>query len=111
MTQNNKFIPIEKLSKYIGKYILRDSGDCKWMFKLLGVKNNKTLIVTQGMDVYPKARAYHGRGIKDFNTQWAEDVYSQSKLRLPTKNELNLYRQFSREIILLNTNKSCYGTK
>ena len=109
MTQNNKFIPIEELSKYIGKYILRDTENCKWVLKLLGVKNNKTLIVTQGMDIYPKARAY--RGIKDFNTQWKEDVYPNSKLRLPIKNELNLYRQFSREIIFFNTNKSCYGTK
>lgn len=108
MTQN---ISITKLKEHIGKYILRDNREYKWIFKLLNVKNIREITITQGMDIYPKARAYHGRGITDFNKQWEEDVYTETKLRLPTKDEMNLYRKYSREIILLNTNKSCYGTK
>ena len=90
--------------------MLCDNGIYKWMYKVVSVGDNCTLYVTQGMDIYPQPRAYKHGPIKKFNDIDYEDI-SYGKLREPTKEELNLYRKYSRELILLGTNKTSYGSK
>ena len=101
----------ESLRKYIGKILLCDNGIYKWMYKVVSVKNIKnhcTLYVTQGMDIYPQPRAYKHGESNSFNNVDTENI-SYGELREPTKEELNLYRKYSRELILLGTNKTDYG--
>ena len=107
---SNRRISRERLDKYIGKYVLRENADYKWIVKLIDVvKSRNSIMVTQGMDIYPKPRAYHRNS--SFNTIWEERPSTDSFFRLPTKEEMNLYRQYSRELILLGTNNSIFGSK
>ena len=61
------------------------------------------------MDVSPQPNAYHchadGCSFDEIFTEVNVDV------RLPTKEELNLYRKYTRELRLLGTNISDYGRK
>ena len=98
-----------KLKKYKGKILTRSNSNYTWMFKLVDVNNYGILLVTQGMDIFPQPRAYHGRGIKDFNK--IHDEINGDSITIPTKEEMKLYRKYTREIILLGTNKSEFGTK
>jgi hypothetical protein len=98
-----------ELKKYKGKILTRNNINYTWMFKLVDVDNCGTLLVTQGMDIFPQPRAYHGRGIKDFNK--IHDEINGDNITIPTKEEMKLYRKYTREIILLGTNKSEFGTK
>ena len=101
---------VENLERYIGKILLCDNGIYKWMYKVISVENNTTLHVTQGMDIYPTPRAYKHGDSNLFNNIDTEDI-SYGELRKPTKEELNLYRKYSRELIFLGTNKTNYGNK
>lgn len=89
-----------ELKKYIGKYILRKNNDYKWMFKLVDVVDNGYLIVTQPLDIYPKPRLYK---CGDFLGNHKENVVIGTKddMRLPTKEEFNLYRKSWRKLIYL----------
>lgn len=101
----------ETLRKYIGKILLCDNGIYKWMYKVVSVKNimnHCMLYVTQGMDIYPQPRTYKYEDPSLFNNVDYENIY-YGELREPTKEELNLYRKYSRELILLGTNKTNYG--
>ena len=101
----------ETLRKYIGKILLCDNGIYKWMYKVVSVKNIRNyciVYVTQGMDIYPQPRAYKYGDSNLFNNVYAENIH-YGELREPTKEELNLYRKYSRELILLGTNKTDYG--
>ena len=102
-------ITLELLKKYKGKILTRSNNNYTWMFKLVDVNNYGTLLVTQCMDIFPQPRAYHGRGIKDFNE--IHDEINGDTITIPTKEEMKLYRKYTREIILLGTNKSKFGTK
>lgn len=99
-----------KLKKYKGKILTRSNSNYTWMFKLVDVDNDGTLLVTQGMDIFPQPRAYYRLGIKDFN-KIHEEIINEDNITIPTKEEMNLYRKYTREIILLGTNKSEFGTK
>lgn len=101
----------EVLEKYIGKILLNGNGIYKWMYKLVGVVNDEFIEITQGMDIFPEPRAYKHGPTKQFNNVDYEDLYNAKELREPTKEELNLYRKYSRELILLGTNKTNYGNK
>jgi len=98
-----------ELEKYKGKILTRSNSNYTWMFKVVDVDNYGTLLVTQGMDIFPQPRAYHGRGIKDFNK--IHDEINGDNITIPTKEEMNLYRKYTRELIFLGTNKSDFGTK
>ena len=97
----------KELIKYIGKILIKENSQYKWMFKLIDF-DEYSLIVTQGMDIFPQPRAYHN--VSHFNEVWHEEL-ALDYTRLPTKEELNLYRKYTRELRLLGTNKSKYGTK
>lgn len=65
------------------------------MFKLVGIGDLwYTIKVTHGMDVSPQPNAYHchadGCSFDEIFTEVNVDV------RLPTKEELNLYRKYTR---------------
>ena len=102
-----------ELKKYIGKIIAKDNNIYVWLFKLIDVQEEDNgLIVTQGMDLIPKPSAYHISFCEsdDFNDLFIEPHVPEIT-RVPTKEELKLYRQYTRELRLLGTNKSMYGTK
>lgn len=101
---------IEELKQYKGKILVKRNKDYTWMFKLVDIIG-KDLFVTQGIDIKPTPRVYFARGIKDFNTIHYEPYGNIIVHRLPTKEEMNLYRKYTREIKLLGTNKSNFGTK
>jgi hypothetical protein len=109
-----------ELRQNIGKIIAKDNKDYIWLFKLIEVpKGDKDLVVTQGMDVFPVPRTYskdlygmweeHNKEYS-FNTPFEEN-YQPHITRLPTKEEINLYRKYTRELRLLGTNKTNFGTK
>lgn len=104
-----------ELRQNIGKIIAKDNKEYIWLFKLVDVpKGKRDLVVTQGIDVFPTPKTYHIDLFKEHKfIDNFEEVYDyQAKLiRLPTKDELNLYRKYTRELILLGTNKSQFGTK
>ena len=105
-----------ELRQNIGKIIAKDDNKKYiWLFKLVDVpKGKQDLIVTQGIDILPTPRTYHTDFFKEhkFTDNFKEEYSYQAKLiRLPTKDELNLYRKYTRELILLGTNKSQFGTK
>ena len=97
----------KELIKYIGKILIKENSQYKWMFKLIDF-DEYSLIVTQGMDIFPQPRAY--RNESHFNEVCHEQL-ALDYTRPPTKEELNLYRKYTRELRLLGTNKSRYGTK
>jgi hypothetical protein len=98
----------ENLKNYKGKILGKKYGGYIWLFKLIDVKND-SIIVSQGIDIEPKPRFYHSRGLKDFNSMWEEGV--EPTCFLPTKVQLNLYIKYTREAKFLNSNKSNFGTK
>ena len=108
---NNPSIPTKELYKYIGKYLLRENRDYKWIFKLVDVIGENSILVTQGVDIYPIPRMYHSGGITIFNKTWDETPSRDVLTRLPTKKEMNQYRQYTRELIFLGSNKSSFGKK
>lgn len=106
MIQRNK----QTLTKYIGKILLREANGFVWLFKLVDVVDDDVVLTTQGIDIFPKFRAY--RGFKYFLNSAEENIktnqldsqYAAQKkdeLRLPTKQELNTYIKIRREIIFL----------
>ena len=107
----NPYIPKKELYKYIGKYLLRENREYKWIFKLVDVLGGNSILVTQGVDIYPTPRMYHSGGITIFNKTWDETPNEDVLTRLPTKKEMNQYRQYTRELIFLGSNKSSYGKK
>lgn len=98
----------ENFKRYLGKILLKDNSDYKWMFKVIDITRDGNFIVTHGMDIYPQPRAYHS--VACFNETFSEQNIP-SIIRLPNKHELNLYRKYTRELILLGTNVSDYGRK
>ena len=108
-------INIRDLDKYIGKLIVVDNHEYKWMFKLLNY--NKLLnqaTITQPIDILPKPRFYDYstcRDAENFNKITKEPIADFYSYGLPTKEDLNLYRKYTREARLLGTNNSHYGTK
>jgi len=95
-----------ELKKYKGKILTRCNSNYTWMFKLVEVDNDM-LLVTQGVDILPHPRFYH-HGITFFNE--IHEELNGDTIRIPTKEEMKLYRQYTREVILLGTNKSEFGT-
>lgn len=93
---------VENLKQYIGKYVLRENREYKWMFKIVSVENCDQIKVTEALDIYPKPRAYK-HGIKGFRNVDFEDIRVRSEytMRMPTKEEMDIYRQFWRKIIYL----------
>lgn len=93
---------VENLKQYIGKYVLRENREYKWMFKIVSVENCDRIQVTEALDIFPKPRAYK-QGIKGFRNVGLENIGTRSEyiMRLPTKEEMNTYRQFWRKIIYL----------
>ena len=108
-------INICNIDKYIGKLIVVDNHQYRWMFKLLNY--NKLLhqaTITQPIDILPKPRFYEYstcRDAENFNKITKEPIVDFYSYGLPTKEDLNLYRKYTREARLLGTNKSHYGTK
>ena len=102
-----------ELRQNIGKIIAKDNKHYIWLFKLVDVpKGKQDLIVTQGIDILPTPRTYHTDFFKEHKfIDNFEEAYQAKLIRLPTKDELNLYRKYTRELILLGTNKSQFGTK
>lgn len=92
----------ENLKQYIGQYILRENKDYKWIFKIVDVIDKHKLYITQALDIYPSPRAY--KGMNNFLKVAVEDI-DQYKctddMRLPTKEEMNIYKQYWRKIIFL----------
>jgi len=97
----------KELIKYIGKILIKENSEYKWMFKLINFNKHK-MKATQGMDIFPKPRAY--RSESHFNDAF-DEALALNDTRTPTKEELNLYRKYTRELILLGTNVSDYGRK
>lgn len=99
----------ENFKQYIGKILLKENAGYKWMFKVIDITLDGNFKVVHGMDIYPQPNAYHchmdGCSFDDIFTEANVDV------RLPTKEELNLYRKYARELRLLGTNISDYGRK
>lgn len=101
----------KELKQNIGKIILMENRCYKWMVKLLDV-TPQGIIITQGMDIYPMPNAYLSEDNQTFNQKYCEPYNDNFKnSRLPQKKEINLYRQYTRELRLLGTNKSNYGRK
>ena len=95
---------VENLKQYIGKYVLRENDNYKWMFKVVSVVNDKILLVTEAMDLEPKVRAYKHGTINRFfevDRECIDKLSYGDTMRLPTKEELNLYRQYWRKIAFL----------
>lgn len=119
--KKNKFIFHENMTKkelksHIGKIITKQNWRCLWMFKLINVlddddESDEPLIVTQGLDILPTPRQYHAETYSVSFNEPFEEIHCSEITRLPTKEELNLYRKYSRELRLLDTNKSQYGNK
>jgi hypothetical protein len=94
---------LPNLKQYIGKYLLRDNGNYKWMFKVIDVIDRHKLLVTEALDIYPTPRAYK-RGIRGFLEAAVEDIDSHKcgdDMRLPTKEDFNIYRESWRKIVFL----------
>lgn len=108
-SENSTPITQKDLPNYKNKYVKCIHCNYKWIFKLLDIQNDR-LVVTQGIDIYPQPRLYYG-GVTDFNIKRTEPLYGSDALYTVTKQDMKLYRKFTREIIFLNSNKSYYGSK
>ena len=100
----------EELKKHIGEIVLAENEQFTWMFKLLNINyDDDTLKTIYGMDIKPSPRCY---GISGFNKPTNETILDRSvQIRMPTKEELKLYTQYTRELRILGTNNSNYGNK
>ena len=97
---------IAEIIKHKGKILVKNNYNYTWMFKLIGLVNSYEIQTIYGMDIKPCPRIYNCNG---FNATSIEAI--NESIRIPTKEELNLYRKYTREIKLLGTNKSEFGTK
>ena len=101
----------EELKQHKGKILTKCNCGYTWMFKLIDVDTqNKKAITINGINILPRPNVYAKLGdICGFNTVCCERYISC--IRVPTKEEMNLYRKYTREIKLLGTNKSKFGEK
>lgn len=104
--ENIKIMTIEELETKVGQILYVKSRSVNWMFKLLKViktesgNGNVYVITLFGLDVYPNFRYYCGNP--------REPHYERiplSSIRTPTKKELNLFREITREAKILGKNK------
>jgi hypothetical protein len=104
---------MQKLNEILkkGNILLRENKEYKWMFKLVGVNKEKQILyITNPIDIFPKPRFFCEGRIpiykcisNDFFSVYEEYFVLDSKrmLRLPTKNELQLYNKYTRKARLL----------
>ena len=105
---------MQKLNKILkkGNILLRENKVYKWMFKLVGVNKEKQILyITNPIDIFPKPRFFCDTRVpiykcisNDFFSVYEEDLIPNDnsiKIRLPTKNELQLYNKYTRKARLL----------
>ena len=116
----------EKITKlnihqFIGKILLKENENYKWMFKVVDVDmKNNILLVTNPLDISPRHRFYLKAVVKYVQNEnnFFYDVIRESLLqtryeilRTPTKNELLEYINYTREQRLLNNESILKGEK
>lgn len=113
---------LKQLKPFIGKIMTVDapSTEYVWMYKIIDIREKYSeIIVTHGLDIMPTPKMYFNVSFSKEQTDkeiieaflMKHTEYFNEYIRIPTKQELNTYRNATREIILLHSNKSCYGTK
>ena len=103
---------MQKLNKILkkGNILLKENKAYKWMFKLVGVnKEEQILYITNPIDIFPIPRFFCDVRIpiikcpsnNFFNVYEEHCIFNDERIRLPTKNELQLYNKYTRKARLL----------
>ena len=105
---------MQKLNEILkkGNILLRKNGIYTWMFKLVDVdKEKQILYITNPIDIFPKPRFFCDTRIpvckcpsNNFFSVYQEYFVlndNHERIRLATKNELQLYNEYTRKARLL----------
>jgi len=89
-----------ELKGKIGQILFYDGCHYKWMFKLFELERiygpEVECLTLFGLDVYPEIRFYSKRPQMPFR-----ETLQTERIRIPTKKELNLFREKTRKARLL----------
>ena len=94
---------LEELKTKEGQILCYQGYTTLWMFKFLSIDfiyaDNKriSLHTTLGLDIYPIMRFYHSRPNKNHT-----ETLQLDRISIPTKEQLNLYRNKTRKMRILN---------
>lgn len=94
---------LEELKTKEGQILCHQGDRTLWMFKFLSIdyiyndNNRVNLNTTLGLDIYPSVRFYMSPPNKNH-----KETLRLDRIIIPTKEQLNLYRNETRKVRILN---------